>query len=312
MTTGTVPARLRVHEDHADPTRVVIGVDDLRDLMESVDETTRTLQETHVALQRQVVELQGELAEANAQLRRSRSLAALGEMAAGIAHEIRNPLGSIQLYSQLLGEDLADRPETAELCDKISRAVSGLDAIVRDVLLFARETTVTAVDVTARELVDRALEGCDALLADGAIGVAIDVDPALRLQADPGLMTSALGNVIRNAIEAMRESDAAAPELAVTAGCGRTRCPDGHRAEGVHVAVRDTGPGIPAAVVDRIFNPFFTTRASGTGLGLAIVHRIVDAHDGHLKVDSEPGRGTTVTLFIPTNPDIQAISERSR
>lgn len=293
------PTRLRVREDHSDPTRVVIGVDDLRDLMESVDETTRTLQETHVALQRQVVRLQGELAEANAQLQRSRSLAALGEMAAGIAHEIRNPLGSIQLYSQLLAEDLADRPETGELCDKISRAICGLDAIVRDVLLFSRDTSVAAVDVAARELVDRGIENCDALLADGTVRVEIDVDAEIRLQADPALMTSALGNVIRNAVEAMRASGGRAPTLTVAAGRGRARCPDGRRADRIHIAVRDNGDGIPAEVVDRIFNPFFTTRASGTGLGLAIVHRIVDAHGGHLKVDSAPGRGTTVNLFLP-------------
>ena len=115
-----------------------LGVEDLRELMRSVNETTERLQHTHVTLQQQVASLQKELAEANAQLCRSRSLAALGEMAAGIAHEVRNPLASIGLYVQMLGEDVADRPPLARLCDKIARAVKGLDAIVRDVLMLPR------------------------------------------------------------------------------------------------------------------------------------------------------------------------------
>ena len=106
---------------------------------ETVTRTTGELQRTHVALQGQVRRLQGELAEANAQLRRSKALAALGEVAAGIAHEVRNPLGSIRLYAQMLAEDVGDRPPALDLCDKIGRAVTGLDAIVRDVLLFAGE-----------------------------------------------------------------------------------------------------------------------------------------------------------------------------
>lgn len=300
----TVAATTRIHveEDRTDPTRVVIDVDELRDLMESVDATTQALQDTHVVLQQQVERLQVELAEANAQLRRSRSLAALGEMAAGIAHEIRNPLGSIQLYSQLLAEDVADRPATAELCDKISRAVVGLDAIVRDVLLFSKDTTVTPTPIAVRDLVARGIENCEALLAEDAVRTIIEVDDALSVAADAGLMTSALGNVIRNAIEAMRESSAADAVLTITADRGRTRCPDGRRDDRIRLEVRDTGGGIPDEVLDRIFNPFFTTRASGTGLGLAIVHRIVDAHGGHLKVESDPGRGTIVQFFLPTAP----------
>ena len=119
-----------------------LGLDDLRQLMLTINETTQRLQQTHESLQLEVSRLQGELAEANAQLLRSRSLAALGEMAAGIAHEIRNPLASIGLYAQMLVEDLADRPETSRLAGKIGGAVDRLDTIVRDVLRFARATSV--------------------------------------------------------------------------------------------------------------------------------------------------------------------------
>src|SRR5438477_5104073 len=184
-----------------------LGVNDLRDLMRAVAQTTERLQSTHTALHEQVARLQQELAEANAALSRSQSLAALGEMAAGIAHEVRNPLASIQLYAQMLGEDLSDRPEQVELCGKITRAVVGLDAIVRDVLSFARNTTVHPETITAGELFDRALAACESLIRGGAIDIQrIAAEEHQPLHVDGLLMTQALGNVARNAIEAMVET----------------------------------------------------------------------------------------------------------
>lgn len=281
-----------------------IGPDDLRELMRAVNETTERLQQTHTALQQEVARLKGELAEANAQLRRSRSLAALGEMAAGIAHEIRNPLGSIRLYVQMLGEDLAGAPAQADLCEKISRAVTGLDAIVRDVLLFARDMTVRPTPTTARELIDQALHSSEALLAGAELEVEVDApaDDSCTLHADACLMTQALGNVVRNAVEAMAEAETSPRRLTISAENKRVRCPDGGREQRVVIAVEDTGPGIPPEVVQRMFNPFFTTRKTGTGLGLAIVHRIVDAHDGHISVRAAGGGGARVELCLRTRP----------
>lgn len=200
-----------------------VGVEDLRDLMRTVNETAQRLQGTHAALRDEVARLQDELAEANAQLRRSRSLAALGEMAAGIAHEVRNPLGSIQLYVQMLAEDIADRPGPVELCGKIARAVEGLDAIVRDVLLFSRDMSLRPTEVPAAELVDRALTGCESLLVSGRIEVVRDVEPECRLCVDVALMTQALVNVVRNALEAMIEFDGPTRRLRVGARGGRRR-----------------------------------------------------------------------------------------
>jgi len=281
-----------------------IGLDDLKELMRAVNETTERLRHTHEALQQEVARLKGELAEANAQLRRSRSLAALGEMAAGIAHEIRNPLGSISLYVQMLGEDLAGAPEQARLCEKIGRAVTGLDAIVRDVLLFARDMTVRPIPTTARELIDQALRSSEALLACAELEVKVDApaDDSCILHADTCLMTQALGNVVRNAVEAMAEAEASPRRLTISAERKRLRCPDGGREQRVVIAVEDTGPGIPPEVVQRMFNPFFTTRKTGTGLGLAIVHRIVDAHDGHISVRDADGGGARVELCLRTRP----------
>lgn len=278
-----------------------VGLDDLRELMQSVTQTTQRLQATHVALQNQVGRLQRELAEANAALRRSQALAALGEMAAGIAHEVRNPLGSIQLYVQMLAEDLAGQPAQVELCGKIDRAVVGLDAIVSDVLSFARNMTIQPEMTTTGELLRRALENCHALLTP-AIDLTCDRDSSVGLCADVGLIAQALGNVIRNAVEAMDEARSPRKQLQLSASQRRVRCPNGKQESRIMLAVRDTGPGIPEEVLGRIFNPFFTTRRTGTGLGLAIVHRIIDAHGGHINIENADSGGTNVEICLPSGP----------
>ncbi len=279
------------------------GLEELKHLMRSVHETTERLEHTHATLQGQVARLQRELAEANARLQRSRALAALGEMAAGIAHEVRNPLASIGLYAQMLAEDVADRPQAARLCGQIVRGVEGLDAVVRDVLRFARDTTLRPEPLQARALAERALAGCSCLPGDAPAPRRTFADgPDIRLEADGGLLVQALGNVIRNALEAMAESQSPRKELRLEVSRRRCRVPGGTQADRVVFAVSDTGPGIPGEVMERVFNPFFTTRATGTGLGLAIVHRIVDAHGGHVNVLNRPEGGATVELCLPLSP----------
>ncbi len=278
-----------------------LGIDDLRQLMRSVNEATERLQNTHTSLQQEVALLKAELAEANAQLHRSRSLAALGEMAAGIAHEVRNPLASIGLYAQMLVEDLADRPDGARLAGQITGAVQRIDTIVRDVLRFARDTTVHPQRVRATEVIDQALESCRTTLAEADVSVISghrDAEP-LELEVDMTLMVQALANIIRNAAEAMAESCHGERTLSVTLELQRRRLPTGGRAQCIVLGVRDSGPGISPEVLERMFNPFFTTRRTGTGLGLAIVHRIVEAHGGHVAVSNRTGGGAVVELCLP-------------
>lgn len=286
--------------DHA-----TVSAGDLRELMRAVNETTERLHATHVSLQNQVARLQQELAEANAALRRSQALAALGEMAAGIAHEVRNPLGSIQLYVQMLAEDVADKPAQAELCGKISRAVVGLDAIVRDVLAFSRDTTIETQPTTTQELFDRALANCQSLVANRVQVIRSNAESCHHLRVDAGLITQALSNIIRNAVEAMTEHNSSTRQLMLSSNRGNVRCPTGKTELRVTLTVQDTGPGIPPEVQDRMFNPFFTTRATGTGLGLAIVHRIIDAHGGHIRVHTlpPPAGGARVELYLPVKPN---------
>ena len=273
------------------------------EFMRSFREVTARLESTHEALSAQVERLKAELAESNERLRRSRSLAALGEMAAGIAHEIRNPLGAIALHAELLGEDVAGLPDAESSVAKIRRAASRLDRIVGDVLRFAR---LVPAPTDARSIVDLALADCEAILEREDVDLAVDVDGRCELAADAALVAQALSNLVRNAVEATR--GLAHREVRISAREARLRTADGARRGFVVLAVEDTGPGIPAEARERIFNPFFTTREEGTGLGLAIVHRIVDAHGGMTACGEARGvgagrpKGARLELALPVVP----------
>ena len=273
---------------------------DFGELVRSFNEITSQLERTHDVLRAEVSSLKRELAEANDRLRRSRSLAALGEMAAGIAHEIRNPLGAMALNLGVLREDLESMPDSMVLCDRIARSVQGLDAIVGDVLSFARDTRVSIRECPAEDLVAAAIDANAPLIGRADIAVTHQVPRDLMAMVDPGPVTQALTNVIRNACEALESCSDVERRIVITVDHGLVRTSsEGSRAEHLRFLVEDNGPGIPDELKDRIFNPFFTTRETGTGLGLAIVHRIADAHGGSLSIeDARPG--TRICMSYPT------------
>jgi signal transduction histidine kinase len=272
-----------------------LDLGDLAGLMSAFNEVTAKLQASHEQLRAEVSRLTRELGEANTQLERSRRLAALGEMAAGIAHEVRNPLGSIRLYARMLEQDLVDRPGEQVIAIKIAGAARVMEGVVSDVLTFAREFRLRTTPIDVSELFDRVIESC---CHDGVPGwrsvevVRLDrhaVKP--EFEADPSLLQQALVNLVRNAFEAM--ADAPARPHRLTLECGGD-------SEWATLRIRDTGPGISPEVIARMFNPFFTTRAAGTGLGLAIVHRIIDAHAGRIRVhNNHDGPGATFEVLLP-------------
>lgn len=285
----TSPVEIKSVE--VEPKAAAVTPDELAELMGVFNEVTARLERTHADLRGQVARLQGELRDANEQLQRSRRLAALGEMAAGIAHEVRNPLGSIQLYAQMLREDLADRPEQCETAGKIGGAVRRLNAVVGDVLAFSRDMTPRPSWCEARSLFDAALEG--SVRECAGVEVRRRGDDA-EVYCDAVLMNQALTNLVRNAVEAMADRSETGRSLTIAA---EPKAVGG--VDMVGLVVTDTGPGIPPEVVDRMFNPFFTTRHTGTGLGLAIVHRIVDVHGGRVVVGDGPDGGARVELLLP-------------
>lgn len=282
--------------------RAMLSERDLAELLTSFNEVTAKLQATHETLRAEVSRLQRELHDANEALRRSERLAALGEMAAGIAHEIRNPLAGIGLYARMLVTDLADRPQCRDVAEKIARGVRGLDAIVGDVLTFARKIEPRAEPCDADDLLARAAELCAPQIAAAGAEVERRDGGPLTFVADGSLLQQALVNVVRNAAEALGEMPPerrpARPCIALDAQRVKVRERGGARAM-VCLTVEDNGPGIPDDVRARMFNPFFTTRHTGTGLGLAIVHRIVDAHGGRVRVKDGQRRGATIEILLP-------------
>lgn len=313
---------------------------DLAEVIGAFNDVTSRLQTSHEALRREVSRLQGELDDANEQIERSRRLAALGEMAAGIAHEVRNPLGSIRLYAKMLEDDLAAMPDQKIVAAKIGAAVRTVDAVVRDVLSFAREERARPEPVDLQALLERTV--ADVLDADrserGQGSRDIQVvwprqSASMEAWCDAVLAQRALNNIIGNAVQAMREHERARPGaltrdgLTLTIEVRRENASPGGRARGSAVqrreqatiiAIGDTGGGVSAEVMERMFNPFFTTRAQGTGLGLAIVHRIMDAHGGSVVVrnrrgpgDVGSGAGAVVELQFPPPRGADAAAENT-
>ncbi len=297
---------------------------ELADLVRSFDQAARALQETHEQLRTEVARLEGELGETRAQLHRARELAALGEMAAGIAHEVRNPLGSIRLHAEVLVADLADMPAQRDIARKVARAVDGLNAVVTDVLVFARDMRVRTDAVDARDLFERAVEACTDVASQSNVRIVFDASVSCQeIVCDAAIIHQALVNVIRNACEAVGGvggggepgRHAARPAIRLSVESRSPLESDGTRTDMLALVVADNGPGIPADVIGRIFNPFFTTRSAGTGLGLPIAHRIVDAHGGrvgvrsvdHDPVDGGRGSGTVVELMLPQPAGEEAV-----
>lgn len=230
-----------------------------------------------------------EIRELEERANRHDRLAALGEMAAGVAHEIRNPLGGIELYASSLRRKFADASPEYATCGKIMAAAASLNRIVTDMLTFTRsrapqfrkahigQVVRSAVDMAARELEMR--------------GVAVQVEMAVGdrpRNLDPDQLIQASLNVILNAAQAMEKGG----EIVISV---REAEIDG----GLIICFADQGKGIPDAAKAKIFDPFFTLRKNGTGLGLAIVHKIIQDHGGVIDVADNQPKGTRVTFRLP-------------
>jgi len=247
-------------------------VEELGRIILAYSEITDRLQQSHEQMTQTVDALRAQLDEKNRLLERKNRLAALGEMAAGMAHEIRNPLGGIQLYASMLARDVADRPESGKLVQKIAGGVRHLESLVSQVLNFTREIVACPTRIELSQVVEQAMELCVQTLEQKDIALRFITPGPLEISADPVLLRQAVMNLILNACDACEQ----AGEVRVTIG----RIDDGHANASCFVRVDDSGSGIPVDLLDRIFNPFFTTKDSGTGLGLSVVHRIAEAHNG--------------------------------
>jgi len=264
-------------------------IEELGRIILAYSEVTERLQKSHDQLTQTVVSLSNELGEKNRQLERSNRLAALGEMAAGLAHEIRNPLGGIQLYASMLRKDLAGREDSLSIVRKISDGVKRVEALVGQVLQFSREIAVNLRDTDLAEIVSQSVELAQCRFTDRGVTCDVAGPVSLPVKADALMLGQAIVNLLSNAAEACEAGATVRLEYGAPA--------DGE-ARQFRIAVRDEGSGIPANILDRIFNPFFTTKDEGTGLGLSIVHRIVEAHDGTITAANDPAGGARFEIRV--------------
>ncbi|CAM2911486.1 MULTISPECIES: sensor histidine kinase [Pseudomonas] len=231
----------------------------------------------------------GELHYLEAQLRRRDRLHALGEVAMGLAHEIRNPLGIIKTATQLLHRRV-DLPETDKRhLEYVISEVSRINDLITEFLDFAKPNPPLRVLQAARPVVEEILGFCSPELATHNIDAKIDDQaPGATIYADAKQLKQACLNLILNAIDAM--PDGGRLTLGIRSAGGNTV-----------ISIADTGQGIPADMIERIFTPFVTTKASGTGLGLAKVYSIMESHDGSIECASEKDAGATFSLYIPAH-----------
>jgi signal transduction histidine kinase len=234
-----------------------------------------------------------ELERAQAEARRSERLAALGHLSAGLAHEIRNPLGVIKGSAEMLHQKLeGSNPLARELAGYISSEVNRASALVTRFLDFARplRTETRLQQVTA--LLDQSLNSVAEHWKGGTVTVQREYGGDLPLVSlDEKLCEQAFLNLIQNAYEAMEPEGGS---LSVQVSSARSNGRDG-----VEVRLRDTGPGVPAEMRDQIFNPFVTTKSTGVGLGLSIVSKIVDEHHGTIRLEKADGKGAGFVIFFP-------------
>jgi len=263
---------------------------ELGGIIDAYNKVTDQLRQAHELLSQEVVRLREELAGKNRQLHRRERLAALGELAAGVAHEIRNPLGGIGLFASLLARDLKDRPAALGLVHKIVKGVGTLESIVTDILEFGRPPRAVPRRVELGALVQETVELASPQIEQA--NVTVDVSPELAgvcLVTDGTMLQRALLNLLFNAVEAAGQSDQA----------GRVRIAMGKTDDdNVTLVIEDNGAGIPADLLDRIFNPFFTTKDYGTGLGLSIVHQIAETLGGGVTAGSRDGGGALFSLRL--------------
>jgi signal transduction histidine kinase len=277
ITVLTIPYALRITDEHS-----LVGEYTEMVFYLAIGLMTGVLIEREWRERERRVALQRELA-------RSERLSSLGQMAAGLAHEIRNPLGSIQGAAELLGDDAPEGSKKRELFDVLRKETKRLGVVVDDFLGFARPRPLSLAPCDISALVERAVGQMqiDASLRHIHIEARLaGLPPCRRTRSG----CTGVPNVLLNAIAASRDHG----RIEVLADRAQR---DGEPV--VEITVRDHGVGIPAEALPRVFDPFFTTREAGTGLGLSISHTIVRDHGGWIDIHSEPGHGCTVRIMLP-------------
>ena len=252
-----------------------------------------------------LAEANRQLQKAEAEARRSERLAALGQLSAGLAHEIRNPLGVIKGSADMLRKKVeGSQPLIGELAGYIGSEVDRASALVARFLDFARPARLELHPEQITSIIDRAVEWVGSQHREAAVEVRRDYAARLPLiKVDQQLCEQLFINLIQNAYEAILQGDGQSSngkKGTVFISVAPEQSPE---RPGIVVSVDDDGPGVPPAMQGQIFNPFFTSKKQGVGLGLSIAAKIVDDHRGWIRLQSQPAKGAHFCLFLPQNPE---------
>ncbi len=241
------------------------------------------------------------LHQLESEVRRGETLAAAGQMAVGLAHEIRNPLSAIRGAVQLLQRELGDEARWGEYTDVLLKEVTRVNGIIEMLLDLSRPVMLRAVPLNVHQLLERVALLLEEIAVARQVSFVRRYDPSLPpIMADEDRLVQVFHNLMRNAIEAMPAGGklTLVTRLSMNPLFAKVDLGQGQRTM-AEIQVVDEGAGIPAATREKLFTPFFTTKDRGLGLGLALCHRIVEEHKGAMQVTSEPGHGTAFSCFLP-------------
>jgi two-component system sensor histidine kinase HydH len=238
-----------------------------------------------IILFRDLTEIQGLKNE----IELARRLASIGKLAAGVAHEIRNPLSSIKGFATYFRDRYKEVPEDRKTAEIMVQEVERLNRVIGQLLDFARPVTLQKKPIKIQALIRHSLKIIEKKAHEKHIGIKEDIDPDLpEVSMDADQMNQVLLNLYLNALESMANDGQLTLEVRSDTESQRLR-----------IMIQDTGQGIEKDDLAHIFDPYFTTKQTGTGLGLAIVHKIIESHNGEIKVESKPGLGTSVIILLP-------------
>ena len=282
------------------------GRNEIGTLSASLSRMSDKLSEDRKKIEQYIVSLEEsnrELKKAQDEVMRSEKLASVGTLAAGVAHEIGNPIGIILGYLEILRQNSCQQKETGDILKRVENEIMRIDKIIRELLSFSHPGKTTLEPVQVNPIIEETLSLLSHQKAFNAIEVALKLEGSLPpVMADQQQFQQVVINILLNAMDAMPEGG----ELTVTTEqCNGiphlSRTPS--HSSGVRIIIRDTGIGIDKEHIDKIFDPFYTTKGAGkgTGLGLSVSVRIIESFGGTLSVESSPGTGTAFTIILPAH-----------
>ena len=252
-------------------------------------ETGKILEEKYSALKIETERLRRELQKKEFEVRRAERMAVLGQTAAALAHEIRNPLGAIKLFVSLLREDVAEMPQSVALVGEVEKSITQLDRVILNVLQFAKESECVLAPTNINSLLAEQADLIRKIQVDSKIKVVFHLcDQAYVLGSDH-LLRQVLDNLFLNAAQAMKNGGTITVSSQLLFSQGKQQ---------LCLKIEDSGPGIPAEILPRLFEPFATSRAEGTGLGLAVVKKILGQHQATIKATNSE-RGAQFEINFP-------------